>query len=65
MRKHEKTALAAAIELLGVYIATHPHATVDAQRRFWYYTTRLCRLTAEHVGMLGIYAERHYRDMCP
>jgi hypothetical protein len=58
MSRNNKTALAAAIEAVGLYVATHPHAIEDGQRRLWYYTERYAR-------RLAAYAHTRYERMCP
>lgn len=37
------------LEAVTVYLATHPHATEDAERKFWYYTEKYARRIADHA----------------
>lgn len=63
MSRHDKTALIAALEIVAAYIATHPHAPEAMLRIFYLRLAHLCRLTAEQIGLLAIYAERRYADL--
>lgn len=63
MSRHDKTALVAALEIVTAYIATHPDALDDALRIFFHRLARICRLTAEQIGLLAMYAERRYAEL--
>jgi hypothetical protein len=49
------------VDIIGMYIATHPHALDDAKRRFWYYSATAMEHVTKASAAAWAQCEANYR----